>query len=80
MTEFNTISHRSESTLPLFRNNTPVPLFLFRWAFNSVSAANLACTEWTFQGYALAQLPVLEHFNEKSRVYPVKTAKPLYSL
>jgi len=30
VTDFNPASHGLESTLLLFRNNTPVPLFLFR--------------------------------------------------
>jgi len=30
VTDFDPTSYRLESTLPLFRNNTPVPLFFFR--------------------------------------------------
>jgi len=30
VTDFDPASYRLESTLLLFRNNTPVPLFLFR--------------------------------------------------
>jgi len=34
----------------------------------------------SFQCYAQAQLPVLTHFIEKRKVYPIRTAKPLYWL
>jgi len=30
VTDFDPVSYRLESTMLLFRNNTPVPLFLFR--------------------------------------------------
>jgi len=58
VTDFDPASHRLESTLLLFRNNTPVPLFLFRVRTaqhntNTIFFAKLWSCRWAVQNWSV---------------------------
>jgi len=47
-TDFDPDSYRLESTLPLFRNNSPVPLFLFGVRTTQQSQTQIQCCQLVY--------------------------------